>query len=151
MVGDVTENVKTAMPSKHLAVVACMDARLDVWDILGLQAGEAHIIRNAGGVVTDDALRSLIISQRFLGTTEIVLVHHTDCGMLTFKDEQVGEAIAAEAGFRPLFAFHAFADLATDVREGMRRIRSSPFLNHRNVRGFIFHVETGRLEEIQLA
>ena len=138
-------------PSKHVAVVACMDARLDVYRILGLLEGESHVIRNAGGVVTDDALRSLIISQRLLGTEEIILIHHTDCGMLTFKDDQLREQIAAEVGEKPLGAFQAFGSLEEDVREGIHRIRRNPFLLHRNVRGFVFDVATGQLNEVHAA
>jgi carbonic anhydrase len=136
-------------PSKELAVVACMDSRLDIFRILGLGEGEAHIIRNAGGVVTDDALRSLIISQRKLGTKEVVLIHHTDCGMLTFEDETFREQLAAEVGEKPAFAFHTFPDLAQDVRDGIERVRTCPFIPHRDkVRGFVFDVVTGKLEEI---
>ena len=138
-------------PSKHVAVVACMDARLDVYRILGLHEGEAHVIRNAGGVVTDDALRSLIISQRLLGTTEIILIHHTDCGMVTFQDDQLREAIAAEVGEKPLIAFQAFGDVEGDVREGIHRIRHNPFLLHHDVRGFVFDVATGNLNEVHAA
>jgi carbonic anhydrase len=136
-------------PSKALAVVACMDSRLDIFRILGLGEGEAHIIRNAGGVITDDMLRSLIISQRKLGTKEIVLIHHTDCGMLTFEDETFRDELAAEVGTKPSFAFHTFPDLAQDVRDGIERVRTCPFIPHRDkVRGFIFDVVTGQLEEI---
>ncbi len=135
-------------PSKHVAVVACMDARLDVYRLLGLAEGEAHVIRNAGGVVSDDVLRSLAISQRLLGTTEIVLVHHTDCGMLTFQDAELGEQIAKEVGFRPTYGFAAFANADEDVRRGLRRIAADPFLTHHDrVRGFVFDVATGRLHE----
>jgi carbonic anhydrase len=136
-------------PSKHVAVLACMDARLDVYRILGLGEGEAHVIRNAGGVVTDDALRSLVISQRLLGTKEIILIHHTDCGMLTFKDDELREKIGAEVGEKPLFAFQAFDDLERDVREGLHRIHRNPFLLQRDaVRGFVFDVATGKLHEV---
>jgi len=136
-------------PARHVAVVACMDARLDVYRMLGLHEGEAHVIRNPGGVVTEDALRSLVISQRLLGTTEIALIHHSDCGMLTFRDEQLREQLAAEVGAKPLYAFQAFSDLAADVREGMKRIEEHPFLAHHEVRGFIFDVATGRLDEVR--
>lgn len=137
------------LPSKHLAVVACMDARLDVYAILGLHEGEAHVIRNAGGVVTDDVLRSLVISQRLLGTTEIVLIHHTDCGMLTFEDADLARKLEADTGEKPPFAFHAFSDLETDVRDGMQKIKATPFIPLRaNVRGFVFDVENGRLAEV---
>jgi carbonic anhydrase len=136
-------------PSQHVAVVACMDARLDVYRILGLKEGEAHVIRNAGGVVTEDALRSLVISQRLLGTTDIILIHHTDCGMLTFSDDGVRAKIAAEVGFKPLFALQAFPNLDEDVREGINRIKANPFIVHKdNVRGFVFDVATGQLKEV---
>ena len=136
-------------PSKHVAVVACMDARLDVYRLLGLAEGESHVIRNAGGVVSEDVLRSLAISQRLLGTTEIVLVHHTDCGMLTFHDDELREQVAKEVGFRPTYAFAAFDDVDEDVRRGLRRIAADPFIPHRDrVRGFVFDVATGRLHEV---
>jgi carbonic anhydrase len=136
-------------PAKHTAVVACMDARLDVYRILGLHEGDSHVIRNAGGVVTDDAIRSLVISQRLLGTTEIVLIHHTDCGMLTFTDDSLRAQIAAETGFKPPYALHAFDDLEGDVRAGIARIESDPHLLHRDrVRGFVFDVATGKLNEV---
>jgi carbonic anhydrase len=144
-----SKSALSARPSKALAVIACMDSRLDIFRILGLAEGEAHIIRNAGGVVTDDALRSLIISQRKLGTEEVVLIHHTDCGMLTFEDEAFREQLAAEVGEKPAFSFHTFSDLEQDVREGIGRIRTCPFVPHRDkVRGFVFDVVTGQLEEI---
>jgi carbonic anhydrase len=137
-------------PAKHTAVVACMDARLDVYRILGLHEGDSHVIRNAGGVVTDDAIRSLVISQRLLGTTEIVLIHHTDCGMLTFTDDSLRAQIAAETGFKPPYALNAFDDLDADVRAGIARIKSDPHLLHRdNVRGFVFDVATGKLNEVR--
>jgi carbonic anhydrase len=135
-------------PGKQVAVLACMDARLDVYRILGLQAGEAHVIRNAGGVVTDDAIRSLVISQRLLGTTEIILIHHTDCGMLTFSDDDVKRQIQDDTGIKPPFALEAFPDLEEDVRQSIARIRQSPFVPHKNVRGFIFNVGTGALQEV---
>jgi carbonic anhydrase len=136
-------------PARHTAVVACMDARLDVYRILGLHEGDSHVIRNAGGVVTDDAIRSLVISQRLLGTNEIVLIHHTDCGMLTFTDDALRAQIAAETGFKPPYALNAFDDLAADVRAGIARIKADPHLLHRDrVRGFIFDVATGRLNEV---
>jgi carbonic anhydrase len=139
-------------PSKHTAVVACMDARLDVYRILGLHEGDSHVIRNAGGVVTVDALRSLVISQRLLGTNEIILIHHTDCGMLTFRDEELRATIQAETGFKPFYAFEAFDDLEADVRAGIARIKADPHLRHRDrVRGFIFDVATGRLREVSAA
>ena len=136
-------------PGCKLAVVACMDARLDVHRILGLEEGDAHVIRNAGGVVSDDAIRSLVISQRLLGTREIVLIHHTDCGMLTFRDDDVKDAIEAETGLRPAFALEAFGDLELDVRQSMSRIQANPFIPHKDqVRGFIYDCATGRLNEV---
>ena len=137
-------------PAKRLAVVACMDARLDVHKILGLSEGDAHVIRNAGGVVTEDAIRSLVISQRLLGTNEVILIHHTDCGMLTFKDDDVKEQIARDSGVKPPFALEAFSDLEADVRQSIARIQSSPFVpNKSNVRGFVYDVKTGRLQEVR--
>src|ERR1700723_4696927 len=114
-------------PSQHVAVVACMDARLNVYAILGLKDGEAHVIRNAGGVITDDEIRSLAISQRLLGTTEIILIHHTDCGMLTFTDDQFKRAIQDETGVKPPWSAEAFPDLTEDVRQSLHRIKNSPF------------------------
>jgi carbonic anhydrase len=140
---------KPMPPARELAVVACMDARLHVSTLLGLNIGDAHIIRNAGGVVTDDAIRSLVISQRLLGTEEIILIHHTDCGMLTFKDDVVKAQIKDETGIRPPFALEAFADVDDDVRQSLARIKASPFIPHRdNVRGFVYDVKTGRLREV---
>src|SRR6202007_1911110 len=137
-------------PSKHVAVVACMDARLDVYRILGLNEGEAHVIRNAGGVVTDDVIRSLAFSQRLLGTREIILIHHTDCGMLTFTDDDFKRSIAEETGVKPSWAAEAFGDLAEDVRQSLRRIEGSPFVTkHESARGFIFDVASGKLEEVK--
>ncbi|AOS62596.1 beta-class carbonic anhydrase [Actinoalloteichus hymeniacidonis] len=135
-------------PAKKLTVVACMDSRLDVFEMLGLQLGDAHIIRNAGGVITDDMIRSLVISQRKLGTREIILVHHTDCGLLTFSDDELKAEILAETGIKPEWAAEAFDDLDGDVRQSLRRIQTSPFIEHKNVRGFVFDVETGELREV---
>jgi carbonic anhydrase len=136
-------------PAKGLAVVACMDARLDVDAVLGLQVGDAHVIRNAGGVVSDDVLRSLVISQRLLGTKEIILVHHTDCGMLTFRDDEVKDQIHADTGIRPPFALEAFGDLDEDVRQSIARIKASPFVPHKDsVRGFVYDMVRGRLREV---
>jgi carbonic anhydrase len=136
-------------PAKHVAVLACMDARLDVYRVLGLAEGEAHVIRNAGGVVTDDEIRSLAISQRLLGTKEIVLIHHTDCGMLTFTDEDLLGAIEQETGVRPSWACETFTDLEHDVRKSIQRITESPFIPEKgSVRGFVFDVATGRLTEV---
>ena len=128
-------------PSKHVAVVSCMDARLDVYRILGLGAGEAHVIRNAGGVITDDEIRSLAISQRLLGTRDIILIHHTDCGMLTFTDDDFKQSIQQDTGIKPEWAAEAFPDLEEDVRQSLRRIEVSPFVTkHESARGFIFDV-----------
>lgn len=138
-------------PSKHVAVLACMDARLDVYRILGLSDGEAHVIRNAGGVVTDDEIRSLAISQRLLGTREIILIHHTDCGMLTFTDDGFKQALQDETGLKPQWAAEAFQDLDEDVRQSLRRIEASPFVTkHESLRGFVFDVAMGRLAEVTL-
>jgi carbonic anhydrase len=136
-------------PSAGVAVVACMDARLNVYGILGLNDGEAHVIRNAGGVITDDEIRSLAISQRLLGTTEVILIHHTDCGMLTFTDDGFKAAIQQETGIKPEWAAEAFGDLDDDVRQSIRRIKASPFIPHTDaVRGFIFDVASGKLHEV---
>jgi carbonic anhydrase len=136
-------------PGKHLAVVACMDARLNVYALLGLREGEAHVIRNAGGVVSDDVLRSLVISQRLLGTREVVLVHHTDCGMLTFTDDAVKADIEADVGLRPHFALEAFSDLERDIRQSIARIKASPFVPNKDaVRGFIYDVRSGAVQEV---
>jgi carbonic anhydrase len=136
-------------PSRHVAVVACMDARLNVYAILGLGDGEAHVIRNAGGVVTDDEIRSLTISQRLLGTQEIILIHHTDCGMLTFTDDDFKASIQKDTGIKPQWAAEAFPDLDDDVRQSIARIKASPFIPHKDsVRGFVFDVATGKLREV---
>lgn len=136
-------------PARHVAVLACMDSRLDVPAILGLDPGDAHVIRNAGGVVTPDAIRSLTISQRLLGTREIVLVHHTDCGMLKLSDDGFKAELQAEVGLSPDWAVESFDDVDEDVRNSINRLRSSPFLPHRDaIRGFVYEVETGRLREV---
>jgi carbonic anhydrase len=136
-------------PPAGVAVIACMDVRLNVYGILGLREGEAHVIRNAGGVITDDTIRSLAISQRLLGTTEIMLIHHTDCGMLTFTDDAFKAGIQTETGIKPEWAAEAFADLDDDVRQSIRRIRASPFIPHTEaVRGFVLDVGTGLLREV---
>jgi carbonic anhydrase len=137
-------------PAKGVAIVACMDARLDLHALLGLDEGDAHVIRNAGGAITEDAIRSLVISQRLLGTREIILIHHSDCGMLTFSDDALKRDIQAETGIRPAFAFEAFPDLDEDVRQSLARVRVSPFLPHRGeVRGFVYDVRTGLLREVK--
>jgi carbonic anhydrase len=135
-------------PGRKLAVVACMDARLIPTKVLGLQEGDAHVIRNAGGVVTDDTIRSLAISQHKLGTEEIVLIHHTDCGMLTFRDDDFREELQDETGVKPSWAAESFTDLDRDLRQSMERIRNSPFIPKKNVRGFVYEVETGKLREV---
>jgi carbonic anhydrase len=137
-------------PARGVAVVACMDARLDVHKILGLEEGDAHVIRNAGGVITDDEIRSLTISQRLLGTREIVLIHHTDCGMLTFSDDELKAQIHEEVGMKPHFSMESFSDLEEDVRQSVARIQASPFIPHKeSVRGFVYEVESGRLREVR--
>jgi carbonic anhydrase len=137
-------------PARHVAVLACMDARLNPYGLLGLAEGDAHVIRNAGGVVTADALRSLAISQRLLGTTEIILIHHTGCGMLTFADDEFKAGIQAEVGVKPAWAAEAFADLDADVRQSIRRIHDDPFIPVKtSIRGFVYEVETGRLREVE--
>ena len=136
-------------PAKHLAVIACMDARLDVYRILGLNEGEAHVIRNAGGVVTHDEIRSLAISQRLLGTEEILLIHHTDCGMLTFTDDEFKKSVQDDTGIKPEWAAEAFPDLDEDVRQSIARIKASPFVPRKDaIRGFVFDVATGKLNEV---
>jgi len=136
-------------PGKGVAVIACMDARVNVYGILGLQEGDAHVIRNAGGVVTDDEIRSLAISQRLLGTSEIVLIHHTDCGMLTFTDDEFKRSIQDETGVKPGWAPESFSDLDEDVRQSIARIKASPFIPKKDaVRGFVYEVESGRLREV---
>jgi carbonic anhydrase len=136
-------------PAKGVAVIACMDARLNISKILGLEEGDAHVIRNAGGVVTDDEIRSLAISQRLLGTTEVMLIHHTGCGMLTFSDDEFRQQIQDDTGIKPDWPAEAFADLDVDVRQSVARITSSPFLPHTDkVRGFVYEVESGRLREV---
>jgi carbonic anhydrase len=136
-------------PGKKVAIVACMDARLNVYGMLGLSEGEAHVIRNAGGVVTDDEIRSLAISQRLLGTEEIILIHHTDCGMLTFTDDAFNASVQEDTGIKPEWAAEAFADLDGDVRQSVARIKASPFIPRKDaIRGFVYEVETGRLREV---
>lgn len=137
-------------PAMRTAIVACMDARIETGRLLGLEEGDAHVIRNAGGVVTDDVLRSLVISQRLLGTEEIILIHHTDCGMVTFRDDDIKDAIEAETGIRPSFALESFSDIEEDVRQSIRRIRASPFIPVKDkIRGFVYDVKTGKLNEVE--
>ncbi len=137
-------------PAKKVAVLACMDARLDPARALGLQEGDAHVIRNAGGVASEDAIRSLVISQRLLGTEEIILVHHTDCGMETFSDDAVKDQILAATGLRPSFALEDFQNAENDVKQTAARIKASPFVPHKNIRGFVYDVRTGKLSEVAL-
>jgi carbonic anhydrase len=137
-------------PGNKVAVLACMDARLNVYRILGLQEGQAHVIRNAGGIATDDAIRSLLISQRLLGTEEIILIHHTDCGMLTFADDEVKAQVQADCGIKPPFSLEAFPDLEEDVRQTIARIKVSPFIPRKDsIRGFVYDVTSGRLNEVK--
>ena len=136
-------------PAKKLAVVACMDARIVPSRILGLEEGDAHVIRNAGGVITDDEIRSLAISQRLLGTEEIILMHHTDCGMVTFTDEEFRKAIEDDCGVKPTWSAETFDDVEADVRQSIARIEASPFIPRKDkVRGFVYEVETGKLREV---
>ncbi len=136
-------------PARKVAVVACMDARLNPYGLLGLSEGDAHVIRNAGGVITDDEIRSLAISQRLLGTEEIVLIHHTDCGMLTFTDDEFKRSIQDDTGIKPEWAVETFPDLDEDVRQSLARVKASPFIpNKDSVRGFVYEVESGNLREV---
>jgi carbonic anhydrase len=136
-------------PGRRVAIVACMDARLNPYGLLGLQEGDAHVIRNAGGVVTDDEIRSLAISQRLLGTEEVMLIHHTDCGMLTFGDEEFRREIQRDTGIKPEWTAETFEDVDEDVRQSIARIKASPFIPKKDkVRGFVYEVETGRLREV---
>jgi len=137
-------------PGRGIAIVACMDARLNPYGLLGLQEGDAHVIRNAGGVITDDEIRSLAISQRLLGTDEIVLIHHTDCGMLTFTDDEFRRSIQDDTGIKPEWAAEAFPDVEEDVRQSLARVHASPFIPKKDsVRGFVYEVESGRLREVK--
>jgi carbonic anhydrase len=139
----------SAPPARKVAIVTCMDARINVYGMLGLSEGDCHVIRNAGGAVTDDAIRSLAISQRLLGTEEVMLIHHTNCGMLSFHDDDFRASIERETGIRPPWAAEAFSDLEQDVRQSIARVRASPFLPHSDsVRGFVYEVETGKLREV---
>ena len=136
-------------PRKQVAVVTCMDSRMDIFAILGLSNGEAHIIRNAGGVVTDDVIRSLSISQRKLNTREILVIKHTECGMLTFTDDELREELRVETGMKPMWSPESFTDLDAEVRNSLNRIRNSAFIQHKNARGFVYDVDTGRLREVR--
>jgi carbonic anhydrase len=138
-------------PRTKVAVLACMDARLDPARALGLKEGDAHVIRNAGGVATEDAIRSLFISQQLLGTDEIILIHHTNCGMETFTDDAVKDRVFTEIGIRPSFALEAFPKAEDDVKQTAARIRANPFVPHKNIRGFVYEVETGRLREVSVS
>jgi carbonic anhydrase len=136
-------------PARKIAVVACMDARLNPYGLLGLSEGDAHVIRNAGGVITDDEIRSLAISQRLLGTEEIMLIHHTDCGMLTFSDDEFRRGVQDETGIKPEWPAEAFDDLDADVRQSIARIKASPFIPRKDqVRGFVYDVHDGTLREV---
>jgi carbonic anhydrase len=137
-------------PGKRVAILACMDARLDPAKALGLNEGDAHVIRNAGGVASEDALRSLVISQRLLGTEEIILIHHTDCGMETFKDDAVKEQIFEDTGLRPSFSLEAFPKAEEDVKQTAARIKANPFVPQKAIRGFVYEVESGQLREVEL-
>ena len=139
----------SAPPARHVAVVVCMDARLETGSLLGLDEGDAHVIRNAGGVVTDDVVRSLTISQRLLGTREVMLIQHTGCGMMSFADDELRDAIEKDTGVRPPFSMEPFTELDASVRQSVERLRTSPFLPHTDaIRGFVYEVETGRLREV---
>jgi len=147
--GDFSKGSLPMPPAKQIAVVICMDARLETGVLLGLFEGDAHVIRNAGGVVTDDVIRSLTISQRLLGTREVMLIHHTDCGMLTFTDADLNQQILDETGIKPPFALEAFSDVEADVRQSVARVKASPFVPHTDqVRGFVYDVASGKLSEV---
>ena len=136
-------------PRRHLAIVACMDSRMDIFQMLGLAHGDAHVIRNAGGVVTDDVIRSLVLSQRLLGTREIILVHHTNCGLQTVTEDAFKAEIEAEVGIKPWWALECFTDPYVDVRQSMNRLQHTPFVRHKdNIRGFVYDVADGRLHEV---
>jgi carbonic anhydrase len=141
---------RTARPAKKIAIVTCMDARMDPGELLGLAEGDAHVIRNAGGVVTEDVIRSLMISQRVMGTREIMLIHHSGCGMSTITDAELSDDLEKETGVRPPFAIGAFSDVEDDVRQSIARINASPFVSHKDaIRGFLYDDETGRLREVK--
>ena len=148
--GSLTERKLDLEPSRHLAIVACMDSRLDVFAALGLGDGEAHVLRNAGGVITDDVIRSLAVSQRRLGTREVMLIHHTDCGLEKITDDGFRAELEETTGVAPSFAIESFTDVEADVRQSIRRVRQSPFIPHRDaVRGFVYDVATHRLREVE--
>jgi carbonic anhydrase len=137
-------------PQRHLAVVACMDSRMDIFDILGLGQGEAHVIRNAGGVITDDVIRSLCLSQRFLGTREVILLHHTDCGLQRVTEDEFKATLEAELGVKPWWALESFSDPYLDTAQSIRRLRMTPFVPHKeHIRGFVYDVDTGRIHEVE--
>jgi carbonic anhydrase len=143
---------RALIPSLHVAVVTCMDSRIDTFRIFGLESGQAHILRNAGGIVTDDVLRSLVLSQRFLKTREVVLVHHTDCGLQRFREDELRERVASEVGFEPPYLFGAFNNIDESVRRSIARAMEHPFLLHRtSIRGFVYDVETGVTREVAAA
>ena len=147
--GDVYPGSGHAAPSLAVAVVTCMDARIDVFRALGLRSGDAHVIRNAGGAVTEDVIRSLVVSQRLLGTREVAVIHHSDCGMQKFRDDDLKARIQSEVGIRPPFAMESFPDLDADVRQSVARVKASPFLTGTEVvRGFVYEVHSGRLREV---
>lgn len=149
-VGSFTKSSLPMPPAKRIAAVVCMDARLETGALLGLAEGDAHVIRNAGGVVTDDVIRSLTISQRLLGTREIMLIHHTDCGMQTFTDAEFKQQILDDTGLKPPFAMETFADIDADVRQSLARVQASPYIPYKDqVRGFVYEVATGRLREVE--
>lgn len=138
-------------PTRHLTIVTCMDSRIDVFKVLGLENGEAHIIRNAGGVITDDVIRSLCLSQRFLGTQEIVLVHHTDCGLQHISEDEFKTKLESELGIKPWWALESFEDPYADVLQSMHRLHLTPFVEHKEyIRGFVYDVTTGKLNEVVL-
>lgn len=144
--------MRPLQPARHLAIVACMDSRMDIFEMLGLQNGDAHIIRNAGGVVTDDVIRSLLLSQRLLGTTEVILVHHTDCGLTKVTDDELKGQLEAETGIRPSFAIECFTDPYADVRQSIARLRNSPFVASKDqISGYVYEVETGLLRPVGAA
>jgi carbonic anhydrase len=144
-----TDHGLALSPRRHLAVVACMDSRMDIFQMLGLAHGDAHIIRNAGGVVTDDVVRSLVVSQRLLGTREVLLVHHTNCGLQTVTEDEFKHEIEEECGIRPWWALESFRDPVQSVRQNMKRLRLSPFIVHKmNIRGFVYDVDDGTLHEV---